>query len=121
MKITDLIPAQVQDFINKVLDGAASLLQGETVLVIGNGAAVVIYLAAKALGAIPDVSFGEAVAQGMAAVVTLNTVLVTIRHYVYSPKTVASIVLTPPTAEGPVRAAVEAGAGDAIQNELDRG
>lgn len=65
-----------------VIDTVAGALKGEPVLVIGNGAAVIIYLVAKASGRIEDVSFETALVQAGAAVALINTVLVTIRKYV---------------------------------------
>lgn len=121
MKITDLIPAKVQEFINAVLDSADALLKGETALVIGNGAAVIIYLVAKFMGAIPDQTFAEAITTATTGLATVNAVLLLIRQYVYSPATVAKIVLTPPTAAGPINAAVDAGAGDAVASEAFKG
>lgn len=120
MKITDLIPDRIKAIINGTLDLLDRLLQGETVLLIGNVAGIAIYAVAKGLGSIPDVSFTDALAQAVAAIAVLNGVLLTIRHYVYSPATVAKIVLTPPTSAGPVSAAIEAGAGSAINTELDK-
>jgi len=120
MKLTDLIPANIQAVINKVLDLVSSLMQGETVLLIGNSAGVVLYLVAKAFGSIPDLTFEDSLKQGAAAVVTLNVILLYIRSKVYSAATVAKIVTTPPTAAGPVNAAIDAGAGNAINTELDK-
>ncbi len=109
MNFSDLIPESLRGPINSVLDGARNLLSGETALVIGNGAAVVIYLAAKFMGAIPDQTFEAAVTSATAGLATVNAVLLLIRRYVYSPATVAAIVASPPTAAGPVNAAIEAG------------
>jgi hypothetical protein len=120
MNFGSLLPEKVQAFVNAVLDSANALLQGEPALVIGNGAAVVIYLVAKAMGAIPDQTFADAVTSAMAGIGTVNAVLLTIRKYVYSPASVAKIVLTPPTSAGPVNAAIDAGAGGAINTELDK-
>lgn len=104
-----LIPQPVKDAVNKFLDVVDSALKGETVLVIGNGAAVVIYLVAKFAGSIPDVAFEQAISQAGVGLVLLNTGLVAIRAFVFSPKTVAAIVTTPPSALGPVKAAIESG------------
>jgi hypothetical protein len=60
----------------------SDLLQGEPVLVIGNGAAVVIYLVARFVGTIPDETWQVALGQATAAIVVLNTALATIRKYV---------------------------------------
>jgi len=120
VSFSELIPVRFRATINRVLDLARDLLQGEPALVIGNGAAVVIYLVAKFMGAIPDQTFGDALASATAGIATVNAVLLTIRKYVYSPATVAKIVLTPPSDVGPVKAAVEAGAGDAVVAELEK-
>jgi hypothetical protein len=120
MNFGDLLPDNIRSFVNKVLDLSSALLQGEPALVIGNGAAVVIYLVAKVMGAVPDQTFEQAVASATAAIVTINAVLLTIRKYVYSPASVAKIVLTPPTSAGPVNAAIDAGVGGAINNALDK-
>jgi len=109
MSIADLIPEKLRPVVNKVLDLVSALMQGETVLFIGNSAAVVIYVVAKVFGAIPDVPFEVALAQASAAIVVLNVILLRIRALVYSAKTVAAIVTSPPAAAGPVAAAVDAG------------
>jgi hypothetical protein len=70
------------DAVRSLTDRLTSVLQGEPVLVIGNGAAVVIYRVATAFGAIPDQSFESALAMSAAANVTINAVLATIRQYV---------------------------------------
>lgn len=64
------------------LDKLSSLGKGEPVLVIGNGSAVVIYLVANLVGAIPDVTFEQALASAGAGIVTFNAILLTIRQYV---------------------------------------
>lgn len=109
MDIHNLIPESIRGPLNRVLDLLNALLLGETALVIGNGAAVVIYLAAKALGSIPDQTFEAAVTSATAGLLTVNSVLLLIRRYVYSPATVAKIVTAPPTAAGPIEAAMDAG------------
>ena len=67
---------------NDLLDQVQGLLQGEPVLVIGNGAAVVIYIVAKALGAIPDQSLEASLVLATGGIATVNAVLATIRQYV---------------------------------------
>lgn len=109
MKIADLIPQSLQSKGSAVLDKARDLLQGETLRAIGYGAGVVIYLVAKAVGSIPDLSFDQAVLQAGAAAAVLVTVIESARRFVFSPKTVAAIVTAPPAASGPVVAAVAAG------------
>ena len=59
-----------------------SLLQGEPALVIGNGAAVVIYLVAKAFGFQDGETFQAALGQAAAALVIVNSTLVAIRQFV---------------------------------------
>lgn len=93
-----------------VLDTARNLLKGEPARAIGYGAAAIIYLVALALDAIPDMPPEDALIAATAAIATISSVIETIRHFVYSPATVASIVTTPPTAAGPIVAAVEQGA-----------
>jgi hypothetical protein len=118
--LSSVIPANVQAAINWAIDKIDSLLKGETALVIGNGAAIVLYFVAKAFGKIPDMSFEDALAAGGVAIVTINSVLLTIRKYVYSPATVAAIVASPPTAAGPIAAAVDAGVTpEAIEDAAD--
>lgn len=90
-------------------DAIEKLLQGETARVIGYGAGVVIYIVAKLFGAIPDVPFDQAVIQAGTAAGVLVAIIESIRHYVFSPATVASIVTTPPTAAGPIAAAEAVG------------
>lgn len=115
--LSAFLPATVVAWIQSFIDKVNSLLQGETVLVIGNGAGVVIWIVAKISGRIPDVSLADATVQAGAAALLLNTVLVSIRKYVSSPKTVAKIVATPPTASGPINAAAAAGVDPALIGE----
>jgi hypothetical protein len=96
-------------FINSILDKARGLLQGEPLRLIGYGAGIVIYLAAKALGNIPDLPLEQALIQATAAIAVLASVIETIRRFTYSPATVAAIVQTPPTAAGPIAAAEAVG------------
>jgi hypothetical protein len=77
--------------LNSVLDSARDLLRGEPARVIGYGSAVVIYIAANLLDVLPDVTFDQAIAQGAAVIVTVATVIETIRSLVYSPNSVAAI------------------------------
>lgn len=65
-----------------LLKQVTDLLQGEPVLVIGNGAAVIIYIAAKAFGFQSGETFDLALGQAAAAIAVINTVLATIRQYV---------------------------------------
>ena len=109
MSFGNLVPENLRDLVNRVLDKARELLQGEPLRAIAYGAAVIIYLAAKVLGSIPDVSFTDAVVQAGAAALVVASVVETIRRYVYSPVTVAEIVASPPTAAGPIAAAEAAG------------
>lgn len=104
-----LTPKIVLNAIEPWLDKVRGLLQGETLRAIGYGAGVIVYLVAKFSGKIPDVPFDQAIIQAGGAAALVITVLETIRKYVFSPATVAAIVATPPTAAGPVVAAVEAG------------
>lgn len=75
-----------------LLDGVSSALTGEPARVIGYGGAVVIYLVAKALGAIPDQSFDQAIGEATAAIVIVASLVETIRRYVFSAQTVKAIV-----------------------------
>jgi hypothetical protein len=118
--IRGLVPDNVKAAVNFALDLVAKAMQGEPVLVIGNGAAVVIYGVAKIAGSIPDLSFEDSLKAATAAIVVVNSALIAIRSVAYSPASVAKIVLTPPASAGPVKAAFEAGAGDAVIKELDK-
>ena len=118
--VRGMVPENVKAAVNKALDLIGAALQGEPVLVIGNGAAVIIYGVAKVMGRIPDLSFEDSLKDAGTAIVLLNSAFVAIRSVAYSPKTVAQIVLTPPLAMGVVKAAIEAGAGDALNTELDK-
>ena len=109
MTFTELIPDSLKGLVNSIIDSAQALAKGETALVIGNGAAVIIYLVAKFSGTIPDQTFAEALTQAVAGLAVANAVLVTIRQFVYSPATVAKIVATKPTAAGPQKAAIAEG------------
>jgi hypothetical protein len=97
------------DQIDALLEKARDILKGEPLRAIAYGSAVVIYLAARALGRIEDVSFEAAVSTAFAASTIVIGIVETARRYVYSAKTVAAIVTTPPTAAGPISAAMEEG------------
>ena len=68
--------------IKSLLKQVADLLQGEPALVIGNGAAVVIYIVAKISGFQDGETFQLALAQAAGAIVLVNSVLVSIRSLV---------------------------------------
>lgn len=68
--------------LSELLDKLQNILKGEPVLVIGNGAAVVIYLVANTVGAVPDVTFAQATVNAAAGIAALNGVLALIRQYV---------------------------------------
>jgi hypothetical protein len=74
-----------------ILDKADSILRGEPARIIGYGAAVVIYLVAKASGHIADQTPEQALVSGVAGVASLVSVIETIRHFVYSKPTVEVI------------------------------
>lgn len=80
------------DKLKALLDKAEELLQGEPARAIGYGAAVVIYLVARAVGAIEDVSLDQSLVLAAGYVATVASVIESIRHFVYSPATVAAIV-----------------------------
>lgn len=92
-----------------LLDKVDSILKGEPARIIGYGAAVVIYLVAKASGNIADQTPEQALVSATAGIVSVVGVIESIRHFVFSPASVAEIVTTPPTAAGPVAAAEAAG------------
>ncbi len=77
---------------SRLLEKISSMLVGEPARVIGYGAAVVIFLVARASGVIPDVSFEQAVVNALAAVAVIASVIESIRHFVYSPPTVGRII-----------------------------
>lgn len=85
--------SSITDRLRGLLDSARRLLTGEPARVIGYGAAVVIYLVAKALGSIPDQSFDVAILSATAGAAVVASVVETIRHYVFSPNTVEAIVV----------------------------
>lgn len=97
------------DLANAVLDKLRDLLQGDALRAISYGSAVIIYFIARALGSIEDVSFEQAITSAGAAAAVIIGITETARRYVYSAKSVANMVTTPPTAAGPIAAAVEAG------------
>ena len=70
--------AQARALVGQVAD----LLQGEPVLVIGNGAAVVVYIVARVSGAIPDQSWDQALGDAAKAIAVVNAALLAIRQYV---------------------------------------
>ena len=94
--------------LSSLADQLLALLQGEPLRVIGYGAAVIVYLVAK-ITVLPDVSFETAVLDALAAAAIVGTVVESFRHMVYSPATVAAIVNTKLTAEGPIAAAEAVG------------
>jgi hypothetical protein len=65
-----------------ITDRILELLQGEPLRAIAYGSAVVIYIAARALGSIPDVSFIEAVGQATAAALVIASVVESARRFV---------------------------------------
>ena len=81
----------LRDRIVALVERLDAILRGEPVRAIGYGAAVVIYLVARASGKIADVSWPEAVGQATAAVAILASILETIRHFVWSPASVATL------------------------------
>ncbi len=94
-----------------LLAKARALLQGETLRAIVYGAAVVVWLVtriAKALGIgnLEAIDLDQALLMATTAAAALTELA---RRYVYSPATVAAIVQTPPTAEGPIAAAEAVG------------
>lgn len=107
--VAAILPDPVEAWLRGIVDQVEKLLQGETARVIGYGAGIVIYLVAKAVQAIPDMPFDQAVLQAGAAATMVISIVEAIRHYVFSPATVAAIVATPPTAAGPIVAAAAAG------------
>lgn len=68
--------------ITDILDKATSILQGEPLRAITYGSAVIIYFAARALGAIPDQSFDQAIVSATAATAVLITVVESARRFV---------------------------------------
>lgn len=77
-----------------ILDKVRDLLRGEPARAIGYGAAVVIYLVALAFDRIPDMTLDAALVSATAAIVTVGSVIETIRRFVYSPVTVEVIAQT---------------------------
>ena len=75
-----------------ILDKADSVLKGEPARIIGYGAAVVIYLVAKASGHIADQTPDQALISAGAAITTVVGIIETIRHFVYSPASVSAII-----------------------------
>lgn len=90
------------DKIKALLAQVDTLLHGEPARAIGYGAAVIIYIVAKASGKFPDVSLDSALVSAGTALAAVVGVVETIRHFVYSPNTVEAIVTnlpgTPPPA-----------------------
>lgn len=113
------------DKLNALLDKADSILKGEPARIIGYGAAVVIYLVAKASGNIADQTPEQALVSGVAGVTTLISVVETIRHFVYSQPTVVAIaeasadagvpvVPAPPASSDEVKTDVAGVSGDTL-------
>jgi hypothetical protein len=78
--------------ISAILDKARAMLSGEPARAIGYGAAVVVYLVAKASGAIADVPLDQAVLQTTSAIAVVVSVIESIRRFVYSPASVTAII-----------------------------
>ena len=68
--------------IKSTLARVSDALKGEPARVIGYGSAVVIYLVANVVGAIPDVTFDNAILSGAAAITVVASVVESIRHFV---------------------------------------
>lgn len=68
--------------LSDLLAKASDLLKGEPARVIGYGAAVIVYIAAKALNVIPDQSFDQSIALTVSAIALVGTVVESIRHLV---------------------------------------
>lgn len=109
-----ITPKIVLNAIEPWLDRIRGLLTSSPARVIGYGAAVVIYLVALAFDRIPDMTFEQALVNTTFAITTLVGVIEAIRHYVFSPATVAKMVAAPPTAAGPIAAAVAEGVDPAL-------
>lgn len=77
--------------ITALLDKVTDVLSGEPARAIGYGGAAIIYVVAKALGQIPDVSPEDALVQAGAAIAVVASLVESIRHFVYSPATVEAI------------------------------
>jgi hypothetical protein len=97
--------------LQNLLAKARELLQGEPLRAIVYGAAVVVWLTthiaqALAIGHLAVVDLDQALLMATAAAAALTEFA---RRWTYSPATVAAIVATPPTASGPIAAAVAAG------------
>lgn len=81
---------------NALLVRVEALLQGEPARAIGYGAAVVVYVVALATG--KAVTFDQAVGLAVAAIALIVPVVEFVRHYVFSPATVAAMAAAPPKA-----------------------
>lgn len=68
----------INDLLVKVADAAS----GEPARIIGYGAAVIIYIAAKVSGAIPDQTPDQALALAVGELAVVASVVESIRHYV---------------------------------------
>lgn len=79
---------------SNILDSIQSLLVGEPARVIGYGAAVVIYIVAKAT-VLPDQTLDQSLALAAGILVSIGSIIEPIRHFVYSPASVAALVAPP--------------------------
>lgn len=102
--------------VNSILDKARGLLlQREPARAIGYGAALVIVGVVAVSNALGFSRFGEnislegALVAAGTATTTVVSIVEFIRKLVYSPATVAEVVTNPPTASGPIEAAIDAG------------
>lgn len=68
--------------LNNVADKVRDLLSGEPLRFIAYGAAIVIYVAAKVSGTIPDVTLTEAFGQAVAAAAVVAAVVESARRFV---------------------------------------
>lgn len=82
---------KVFDQVNALLAPVQDILTGEPARAIGYGAAAIIYVVAKLVGAIPDQTPDQALASATAGIAVVVSVVESIRHYVYSPNTVQQL------------------------------
>lgn len=68
--------------IQSILDSARNVLVGEPARAIGYGAGVIVYLVARASGAIDDIPLEDALVLTAGYVVTVGTVIESIRRLV---------------------------------------
>jgi len=80
------------DRVRTLLTMLGNVLQGEPARFIGYGAGLVVYAVAKLVGAIPDIPLEQAIAGAVAYTAIVASVVESVRHFVYSPRSAQDLM-----------------------------